>query len=334
MSFKVLAGDIGGTKVNLAIFQGAESGLEIQRERSYASRDFPDFYSLLEDFLSSIPSGGFDHACFGVAGPVYKGQCGITYLPWVIEEGKLQDRLNVERVYLINDLAATAAAVPFLESSQVEILQTGEIDPEGRIGVLAAGTGLGQALLIPNSDKKYLIVETEGGQCDFPARTPLETEILIHFREKLGRVRVEDILSGPGLVRLYRFLRGRCGEPEPSWLVDALQDESDGTVISQAGLEEKDLVCQQALEAFVSLYGAVAGNLALQILARGGIYLAGGIAPKILPWLQSDRFLESFRDKGEFRKLMERVPVRVLRDDRLPLWGAAHFALGETFIRW
>jgi glucokinase len=291
MSSKILAGDIGGTKVNLAIFQASDSGLEIHREQSYPSQKFDTFYSILEDFLPRISSGGLDHACFGVAGPVHRGKCQVTYLPWVIEEEKLQDRLN---------------------------------------GVLAAGTGLGQAFLFPNPEKKYLIVETEGGQCDFPARTLLDTEILIHFREKLGRVKVEDILSGPGLGRLYRFLRDRSAQPEPTWL----QGIRDGTVISQAGLEEKDPVCQQALEVFVSLYGAVAGNLALQILARGGIYLAGGIAPKILPWLQSDRFLKAFRGKGEFREFMEKVPVRVLRDDRLPLWGAAHFALGETFIRW
>jgi glucokinase len=328
----ILTGDIGGTKSNLALFDEIGGIPKLVTERSYVSRDYPDLIHLLEHFLKETQPK-LTHACLGVAGPVHEGRCQITHLPWEIDIHELKPLLETDSVSLINDLAALASAVPYLTSEELETIQQGQGDPNGTIGVLAAGTGLGQAFLVPEGDGRYRILETEGGQCDFPARNSLEISLREFLSQVSGRVCIEDVLSGPGLIRIFEFMKERDHATEPDWLAEEFEQEDPASVISHNGLSKKFKPCQQALEMFVSVYGAVAGNLVLQMMTRGGVILGGGIAPEVLPLLKSDLFLEAFRDKGKFRDFMTQVPVKVVMNKRAPLLGAAYFALGENRIQ-
>lgn len=326
----ILAGDVGGTKVNLALFDETGGAPQQIAERSYASRDYSGLTHLLDQFLKETQPE-ITRACLGVAGPVKDGRCQITHLPWTIDVRELKPLLNTDSVSLINDLAAMAYAVPYLSPEEVEVIQAGQGDPDGNIAVLAAGTGLGQSFLVPESEGQYRVLETEGGQCDFAPRTGLEVSLSESIRQQSGRVCIEDVLSGPGLIRLYEFFKE--GEAEPRWLSEEFQAQDRAEVISKNGLSKKFKPCENALELFVSVYGAVAGDLVLQIMARGGVYLGGGIAPEILPLLKTDVFLDAFHDKGKFRDFMAQVPVKVIMNKRAPLLGAFYFALGENRIR-
>ncbi len=328
----ILTGDVGGTKVNLALFDIKKGIPSLSVERSYVSREYPDLVHLLQHFLKETQPK-LTHACLGVAGPVHEGRCQITHLPWGIDVHELKPLLGTDSVLLINDLAALASAVPYLTPDEVEVIQQGQGDPNGKIGILAAGTGLGQAFLIPEGEGRYRILETEGGQCDFPARNSLEISLRESLGQVSGRVCIEDVLSGPGLIRIFEFMKERDHATEPGWLAEEFEQEDPASVISRNGLSQKFKPCEQALEMFVSVYGAVAGNLALQMMARGGVTIGGGIAPEILPLLKSDLFLEAFRDKGKFRDFMAQVPVKVVMNKRAPLLGAAYFALGENRIQ-
>ena len=328
----ILTGDVGGTKVNLALFDIKNGIPSLLAERSYISRDYPDLVHLLQHFLKENQPK-LTHACLGVAGPVHEGRCQITHLPWEINVHELKPLLGTDSVSLINDLAALACAVPYLNPDELVVIQKGQGDPNGKIGVLAAGTGLGQAFLVPNEEGRYRVLETEGGQCDFPARNPLEISLRESLSKVSGRVCIEDVLSGPGLIRIFEFMKERDQVTEPDWLVEEFEQEDPASVISRNGLSQKFRPCEQALEMFVSVYGSVAGNLALQMMTRGGVIIGGGIAPEILPLLKSDLFLEAFRNKGKFRDFMADIPVKVVMNKRAPLLGAAYFALGENQIQ-
>jgi glucokinase len=328
----ILTGDVGGTKVNLALFDIKKGIPRLSVERSYVSRDYPSLVCLLEHFLKETQPK-LTHACLGVAGPVHEGRCQITHLPWKIDVHELKPLFGTDSVSLINDLAALAGAVPHLTPEELEVIQKGQGDPNGNIGVLAAGTGLGQAFLIPEGEGRYRILETESGQCDFPARNSLEISLREFLSQVSGRVCIEDVLSGPGLIRIFEFMKERDHATEPDWLAGEFEQEDPASVISRNGLSKKFKPCKHALEMFVSVYGAVAGNLALQMVARGGVTIGGGIAPEILPLLKSDLFLEAFRDKGKFSGFMAQIPVKVVIDKRAPLLGAAYFALGENRIQ-
>lgn len=328
----ILAGDVGGTKVNLGLFREEQGVPHPVTERSYISRDYANLTCLIEEFLEEYRPE-VTHACLGVAGPVQDGRSKITHLPWTVDVQELKPLLKTESVSLINDLAALAYSIPYLPAADVETIQTGSRDANSAMAVLAAGTGLGQAFLIPQSEGRYQALATEGGQCDFAPRTELEISLHDSIRRELGRVAIEDVLSGPGLVRLYQFFKERAQEPEPAELTAELQTQDAASVISRNALSGKSRTCREALEAFVSVYGAVAGNLVLQMVAQGGVSLGGGIAPEILPLLKTGAFLEPFCDKGEFRDFMSQVPVQVILNKSAPLLGAAYFALGETRIR-
>ena len=328
----ILTGDVGGTKVNLALFD-IKSGIpSLSVERSYISRDYPDLVHLLQHFLKETQPK-LTHACLGVAGPVDKDRCQITHLPWEIDVHELKPLLGTDSVSLINDLAALACAVPYLTLDELEVIQEGQGDPNGKIGVLAAGTGLGQAFLIPEEARRYRVLETEGGQCDFPARNPKEISLRESLSQVSGRVCIEDVLSGPGLIRIFEFMKEQGQTAEPDWLAEEFEQEDPASVISHNGLSKTFKPCEQALEMFVSVYGAVAGNLALQMMTRGGVIIGGGIAPEIVPLLKSDLFLEAFRNKGKFSDFMAEIPVKVVMNKRAPLLGAAYFALGENEIQ-
>jgi len=329
----ILAADIGGTKVNLALFRQEGDHLERVDSAKFESRKYSGLEEILDEFCQK-KHPKLERAGFGIAGPVKNGKCEVTNLPWVVDVESLKKRLGLESVWLINDLAAMACAIPFLPETEFDVLQEGKAEANGRIAVLAAGTGLGEAFLLPDQSGRYLILDSEGGHCDFSPRTKLEIELLLYLTEKFGRTSVERVLSGPGLHNIYRFLIDRHSFEEPPWLAEELRDnDHPGVVITKNGLENKSPACHKALEMFVSLYGAIAGNLALQFLTRGGLYIGGGIAPNILPLIKSGLFMESFYSKGRFKSFMREFPVKVILNDQASLIGVAHYALGAKFAR-
>jgi len=328
----ILAGDIGGTKVNLALFERKGKGLEKVHEAKFESAKYSGLNQILEEYCrKKLPE--LKQAGFGIAGPVKEGRCEVTNLPWVVDVKDLKEQLQMEDVWLINDLAATACAVPFLKDTEVDVLQAGAEVADGRIAVIAAGTGLGEAFLMPDGQGRYLILDAEGGHCDFAPRTELQTKLLLHLKEKFGRVSLERVLSGPGLHNIYQFINEYHCFIEPDWLTEELRIGDPGVVITRCGLEKSASACEKALKVFVSIYGAAAGNLALQVLSRGGVYVGGGIAPKILPLIKTETFMDAFLAKGRFQPFMEEVPVKVILNDKAALLGAAHYALGEKFAR-
>ena len=327
----ILAGDIGGTKVNLALFKEEAGRLQPTEEARFESRDYSGLESILDEYLKR-PHAEIHKACFGVAGPVRDGKSRITNLSWDVDAQSLRKQLGQCEVFLINDLAAMACAAPFLDASELLTLQTGQSEREGRITVLAAGTGLGEAFLLPGENGRYRILDSEGGHCDFASRNKVETELLDFLLRQFDRVSVERILSGAGLLQIYRFFREVYALEENDAVSQALQGNDPVRVIVRCGMEKKSQACERTLGLFVSIYGAVAGNLALQFLSDGGVYVGGGIAPSLAPLMVEGGFMEAFLSKGRFRPYLERVPVKVILNDRASLLGAAHYAMGKKFI--
>ncbi len=322
----ILAGDVGGTKTNLALFEPEGRRLVRREMRSFPSRDYSALEAILGEFLSGMPP--VERVCLGVAGPVIAGRSRLTNLPWTVEREAVRAAAGARRAFLLNDLQATAYAVPFLPPDGVAVLQEGTADPEGTVGVIAAGTGLGAAFLVRVGDA-YLPVATEAGHADFAPRGERQARLHRHLEALHGRASVERVLSGPGLEAIYRFLRESDGLADAPGDAARLSADDPPRAIAQAGLAGGPDACGEALRLFASVYGAQAGNLALQVLASGGIYLGGGIAPAILPALSRADFLDAFLDKGRLREFMTEVPVRVILDDTAALLGAARYALAH-----
>lgn len=323
----ILAGDVGGTKTNLGLFEGTGERLRLLRSDQFHSADFPGLSEVIHSFLDGGPVGlDLRAACFGIPGPVADNRASTPNLAWVVDGARIGADLHVEPVALINDLVATAEGIPLLEPDEVAVLQAGSPEPEGNRALLAAGTGLGMALL-PRVGGRFVPVPSEGGHADYPPRTADEVDLLAHLRERFGRVSAERVVSGPGLANLYGFLRDVRGLPESPGVRAALTGQEDpAKVIGEAAMSGECDLCARALALFVAAYGALAGNLALLGTATAGVYLGGGIAPKILSHLASGPFLAAFRDKGRFETYLEKVPVRVILNDRAALLGAARHA--------
>ncbi|MDX1501561.1 MAG: glucokinase [Thermoanaerobaculia bacterium] len=339
----LLAGDIGGTKTILRLV--ARSSDRVARpavvgERRYASADFSDLVPMVRSFLESVGDGrgAPAAACFAVAGPVVEGVCRVTNLPWVLAEERLAAELGMPRVRLINDFVAVAWGVPGLEPADLVTLQTGEHDPAAPVGVIGAGTGLGEAFLVP-VDGGFHVFPTEGGHTDFAPRSQREFELASYLREvsQIPRVSVERVVSGTGIRSIYEFLRSRDPSAEGAELkrIYAAYEEEIGrrpkTVdlaaeVSRAALEGSDALAVKTMDLFVDAYGAEAGNLALKLLPYGGVYVAGGVVGKIVPLLRAGRFLEAFREKGRMRPLMERIPLHLVTNPKVGLLGAARCA--------
>lgn len=318
----LLAGDVGATKCHLALFEPGKER-EPDASASLASADHEDLESVLDAFLADR-KGAIDAAAFGVAGPVVDGVCKTTNLPWTVRETSLQDRLGTRRVRIVNDLVATAIGIDDLQDDELQVLQAGSARARGNLAVIAAGTGLGEAALVVDGDRKHPLA-SEGGHADFAPTDPVELELLGWMREGHPRVEYEDLVSGPGLVNLYRFFHR--DQPHPDlWKGDDEGSIDGAAAISKAAMAGACSGCRESLERFVSIYGAEAGNLALKVLATGGVYIAGGIAPKILPVLRDGRFTESFNRKGAFSDLMRSMPVRVVLNPRTAFLGAARMA--------
>lgn len=318
----ILAGDIGGTNTRLAVFEIADQKPRLITEQTYPSREYNGLEAIVAKFLSEHPAK-IARACFGVAGPVRDAKARTANLPWVIDGAQLAAVVGGPNVLLINDLEANAWGLSLLEDSDFLILNLGSPDPEGNGAIISAGTGLGEAGLIYENGRRRPFA-SEGGHADFAPRTELEVELLKFLMKETGHVSTERVLSGPGLVNVYRFLRDTGRFPEPAWLADEMQSSSTpAAVISRTALEGKSDLCNAAAEMMVSIYGAEAGNLALKMLATAGVYLGGGIAPKIAEKLKGAHFMDAFTDKGRMRPLLEAIPVRVVMNDQTALMGSA-----------
>lgn len=318
---RVLAGDIGGTKTALALIDIDASGSSLARLQRYPSANYPGLEEIVTEFLAPetrLPVA----AGFGVAGPVWGGKAKVTKLPWRLDELRLAKSSGIPRVSLINDFVAAALGLSYLKPRQVATLKRGRAEPGGPIGIQGAGTGLGQAVVVPGKDHAE-VVPSEGGHADFGPRNPREDRFVLFLRERFGRATRDRILSGGGLALLYEFLKRDGAARESPAVAAALRVEDPAAVVSRFALARRDPLCRMALEAFVSIYGSETGNLALQYRATGGVYVAGGIAPKILPELRRPEFLRSFLDKPPMDELLARVPVRVVLDWRVGLLGAA-----------
>lgn len=325
----ILSGDIGGTHTRLALFEERPNRPPgIVRERIYPSRDYKSLSEIVRIFLSDRKES-IDCACFGIAGPVLHGEVSTPNLPWVVSATQLMKLIGIDRVWLINDLQAHASGVDDLVESDFVALNQVE-NGVGNRALIAAGTGLGEAGLYWDGARRWPF-PCEGGHADFAPRNDVEIALLQNLLAKFGRVSYERVLSGPGLGNVYAFLRDTGREQEPAWLNQELAAAADPVaVISEYGLQAKAPICERVLDIFVSVYGAEAGNLALKMMATGGIFLSGGIAAKILPKLTGPAFTEAFVSKGRLRPMLETVPVKVIVNDRVGLIGAARYTARAT----
>ncbi|HEX6041818.1 glucokinase [Longimicrobium sp.] len=325
----LLAGDVGGTKTVLALVRQAGGAAEIVAEAVFPSREYASLETVLAAFRAAHPAP-LARAAFSVAGPVIEGRADITNLPWRLDERCLAGVMGVERVLLVNDLQATAFAVPHLRPDQVTELLPGQAEPNGVRAVVSVGTGLGEALLVPTADGGFLSLPTEGGHTDFAPRGALQRRLLAELARVHDHVSYERVCSGMGIAALYRFLAARSTEPPPPWLAARLAAGGDVTpAIVDGGMhgERGCPVCRRTLRLLAAILGAEAGNAALRGLATGGVYLGGGIPPRILPVLRGRAFREGFRQKGPMSPLMENIPVHVILEPRAALLGAARYGM-------
>ncbi len=320
----VLAGDIGGTTTRIGLFAVSKGRCRLIVGRDFSSRDYEGLEEVLEDFLKGRKE--VDSACFGVAGPVLGRIVRLTNLPWVIRTESLREKFSFRRVAMINDLVANAYGIRMLQKGDFEVLNVGKAG-KGNVALISAGTGLGEAFLFWDG-RRHVPSPSEGGHADFGPRNELEVKLFRYLFSRLGHVSYERILSGEGIFNIYQFLRSlkRSGR-EPVWLTKKMEQEDPAAVISEMARRKKDGVCAKALDLFTSIYGGAAGNLALQILAVGGVYIGGGIAPRVVWKMKDGTFMKAFVDKGRYSDLLGRIPVKVIMNDRAALLGAAAHAV-------
>jgi glucokinase len=319
----ILAGDVGGTKVHLALYDFINGKLEYSRDERFPAKDYSGLEEIVKKFLGAFTVTA---ACFGVPGPVRDGRLRLTNLPWTLDSRELAVSLGINHVFLINDLEANGYGVAELAADQIYTLSEGDASQIGNRALIAAGTGLGEGLLIWNGHS-HTPYPSEGGHTDFAPRNEDEIDLLRFLKQKYsGRISQERIVSGPGLTNIYDFLREVRGIDEPVWLAERLAAEDPNAVITELALAAKSEICEKALDMFVSAYGAETGNLALKILSVGGVYVGGGIAPRILDKLKDGRFMKAFTDKGRLSQLLINMPVRIILESRAALLGAAAYA--------
>lgn len=324
----LIAGDIGGTKTNIALYSGDSNPYEPIVEATFASKQYASLEEIVSEFLTQT-GAEVTVGTFGVAGPVIQGSSAVTNLGWTVSETSLQDAFHLDSVRVVNDLVATASAIPVLEEDDLLTINEGKHIPKGPISVIAPGTGLGEAYMTWMGDR-YYAHPSEGGHADFSPSNNLELGLLNYLYDIFGHVSTERVCSGSGIPNIYNYLKSIDFAKEPAWLKMQLAAAPDPTpIIVTTALEDpnKCPLCTETVNLFVSILGAEAGDLALTFMATGGVYLGGGIPPRIWPILQSDRFLDSFYDKGRFRKLMEQVPVYVILNTDAALLGAASLGL-------
>ena len=328
----ILAGDVGGTKVHLALYSFVNGHLEPMRNQKFPAHQFAS----LDEVVSAFLAGDADHpaikaeeilaACFGCPGPVREGRLKLTNLPWTLDVRDLTRSLAIRNVFLINDLEANGYGIPELAPDKIFTLHAGDASAVGHRGLVSAGPGLGEALLIWDG-RQHRPIPSEGGHCDFAPRTDREVVLLDYLRRTLnGRVSFERVVSGLGIKNVYAYLRDVEKLDEPQWLRDRMAAEDPNAVIGQCAEDGSSSICFETMKTFAAAYGAEAGNVALKVLSMGGIYLGGGIPPRILKTLQNGAFIHAFLDKGRLSPLLPAVPVRVILDDACALLGAAAYA--------
>lgn len=355
MKLTVLAGDIGGTKTVLRLVSAEVSStghvvplLNTLSEKTYVSRSFADLVPMVHQFLkeaaeSPVSVPDLTSACFGIAGAVVNNTSELTNLSWSLSGERLQRALDIPRVALINDFAAIGYGIAGLQAGQLATLQSFAPDPAAPIALIGAGTGLGEGFLVPDSDGTLRVFPSEGGHTDFSPRSGVEFQLLTYLMEKnsLPRVSVERVVSGTGIASIYQFFRDTNPHEESAAMTEIYQiwsremGKKDKTVdlaaeVAKAALTGGDFLCEQTMNLFISAYGAEAGNLALKLLPYGGLYLGGGVAPKILRLLQQGAFMKAFSSKGRMRPLLEKIPVHVILDTKVGLIGAALMAVEEN----
>jgi glucokinase len=322
----IQAGDVGGTKTQLGLFEHSAGNLELVREHRYATLQFDSLEAVCADFLSATPA--VNAACLGVPGPIIDGRAHATNVPWQLSTASLSRALNGVPVRLLNDLAAIAYGMVHLKPAEFAVLHRAEDPPEhGNIAVIAAGTGLGESSLVwEDNENKYYAVASEGGHSDFAPHGTEQIELLRFLTAEFGHVSYERVLSGPGLWNIYSFLRRESGVEAPAWLKAEIAAGDPSAVVSEVAMAGRDPVCVHALTMFCDIYGSEAANLALKVLALGGVFLGGGIAPKILPMLTGGAFVKGFLAKGRLNEILKRIEVRVSLNPATGLLGAAHYA--------
>lgn len=320
----ILSGDIGGTSARLGLFEVQENKLRPVVMEKYPSKQHGSLQEIVRIFMARH-GGQVQQACFGIAGPVRGGHATPPNLPWSVDAASLEQELGVSKVCLINDLEANAYGFAALEPADFYQLNEGTPDPEGNAGIISAGTGLGEAGCHFDG-RCHRPFASEGGHADFAPRTDLEVELFLHLRRQFGRVSSERVISGPGLLRIYQFLHHAGHGEEPAWLAEEMLNGDPGAVITTHALDGRSELCAMALDLFVSAYGAEAGNVALKFKATRGMFVGGGIAPKIIQKLKEPGFMQAFADKDPMRSMLEAIPVRVILNDQAALLGAAMFA--------
>lgn len=330
----LLAGDIGGTKTILRLVSAADaSSLQTLHEATYPSQNYPDLVPIVREFMAGREEKP-EKACFAIAGPVVNNRAKLTNLPWILDNQRLETEMGIGQVSLINDFAAIGYGVLGLKSADLYSLQAGELDPEAPIAVIGAGTGLGEAFVIKQGSNPHIFA-TEGGHTDFAPRNELEFQLLKYLREKynVGRISVERVVSGQGIVAIYQFLRDRpigqesseVGDVVRTWEQEIGREKTvdPAATIAIAATEKRDMLSERTMQMFIEAYGAEAGNLALKLLPYGGLYIAGGIAAKNHKLLESEGFMQAFTDKGRVSNLLEKVPVQIILNQQVGLIGAA-----------
>ena len=326
----ILAGDVGGTKVHLALYNFVGGELQRQREEKFPAADYACLDDVVNTFLAKggEPKDSIVASCFGCPGPVKDGRLKLTNLPWTLDSRDLQRTIGIEHIFLINDLEANGYGIPELGKDQIFTLHDGDPSGVGHRGLISAGTGLGECVLVWDAKlRRHTPLPSEGGHVDFSPRDEREIALLNYLHRTLnGRVSFERVVSGIGIRNVYAFLRDDQNMEEPDWLRERMRTEDPNAVIGTCAESESSEICRETMNVFAAAFGAKAGNLGLTLLAAGGIYLGGGIAPKVLKIMQNGRFKDAFLDKGRMRPILEAMPVRIILDDTCALLGAAAYA--------
>ncbi len=327
----ILAGDIGGTNARLAFFDVSNGDFRLVSASVFPSREYAGLDEIVSQFVDTAALHP-EAACFGIAGPVRNGRVETSNLPWTIEAKRLAEELKIKDVFLINDLEANAWGISTLDSKDVVCLNTVKGQPVGNQAVIAAGTGLGEAGMYWDGTQHHIFA-CEGGHSDFAPRNELEIELLRYLSARFDHVSYERIVSGPGLVNVFHFLRDTGRGAEPKWLTEEMQKTDPAAAISRAAVQGKCPLCEHALDLFVTIYAAEAGNLALKLFATGGVYLGGGIAAKLVSKLAGPLFMQAFVGKGRMQPLLEAIPVKVITNEQTALMGAARCAVAKAASR-
>lgn len=320
----IFAGDIGGTNTRLGVFEWEGERIKPVVVQNYPSRAYQSLDDIVRRFTLDHPLP-IETVCFAIAGPVGEGRVATTNLAWVVDAEMLAEMLELEQVRLINDLEAVGYGLTELDDKDFVVLNQGAPTASGNLAIIAAGTGLGQAACYWDG-VRYHPFACEGGHADFAPRNALEVELLSYLLTKFERVSYERILSGSGLFEIYKFFQQTHRGEEPPELTEVIYQQAHPAAVVRAALEHRSAVCVNALDLFVSLYGAEAGNLALKVMAKGGLFIGGGIAPRIIHKLQEAPFMSAFREKGRMKSLLDAMPVRVILNDKIGLFGAARYA--------